>query len=76
VPLPDMALEIVLALEEVIECAPVHWTGVIYGGVMDGVDMAAEVLQVPGRWCVACRKAAFARVGGDMRAAMGSVSCE
>jgi hypothetical protein len=46
VPFPDMALQIVLAFEEVIKSATVHRTGVICGGLMDGVNVTTEVLRI------------------------------
>ena len=50
-PLPHMARKIVLTLKEVIDSAYAHWTRVICGSIMDGVDVATEVLPISGGWC-------------------------
>lgn len=42
--LPDMALEIVLALKEVIGSTAIHWALVESGGIVDIVDVASKVL--------------------------------
>lgn len=68
-----MAQNMIATLEDVTECAAGYCTDIAYGGLVDGVDVAAEVLLISGGWGVAGGKTAAERVLGGMGAAIRSI---
>jgi len=65
--LPDMALEIVVALKGASLFVPIYWIPIVSGGIMDIIYMASKVLGIFEGWSIVAREVVLARGRREVR---------